>query len=108
MTIHDRLLEERQRLGLTQTQAGQAAGVTMVTWQSWERSGRFPNADALAKLYSVGFDVLYVVTGVRNAATLENDQAQVVAQMAMMDAHERTIFSGMAELIIKSKDRMGR
>ena len=86
MSIHDRLFEERQRLGLTQTQAGQAAGVTMVTWQNWERYDRFPNADALAKLFAAGFDVLYIVTGVRNEATLSNEQAQVLAQMATMDA----------------------
>lgn len=86
MSIHDRLFEERQRLGLTQTQAGQAAGVTMVTWQNWERYDRFPNADALAKLFAAGFDVLYVVTGTRNNAELSNEQAQVVAQMATMDA----------------------
>ena len=86
MSIHTRLFEERQRLGLTQTQAGQAASVTMVTWQTWERYDRFPNADALAKLFAAGFDVLYIVTGVRNEATLSNEQAQVLAQMATMDA----------------------
>ena len=87
MSISERIFEERQRLGLSQAQAGQVAGVSMVSWRNWERYGHgSPNAEALASLYAAGFDVLYIVTGVRNEATLSNEQAQVLAQMALMDA----------------------
>ena len=86
MSINVRLLDERQHLGLTQKQAADAAGAGFSTYVTWERTDRVPDAVALAKLYAAGFDVLYIVTGVRNEATLSNEQAQVVAQMALMDA----------------------
>ena len=99
MDIHSRLLNERQRLGLTQRQGGEAAGVSLATYQNWERYGGFPNADALAKLFAVGFDVLYVVTGTRNNAELSNEQAQVVAQMATMDARGVAILMNTSQSI---------
>jgi len=100
LSISERLFEERQRLGLSQTQAGQAAGVSMVSWRNWERYGSgSPNAEALATLYAAGFDVLYIVTGVRNEATLSNEQAQVVAQMATMDARGVAMVLGAAQLM---------
>lgn len=86
MDIHSRLTEERLRLGLTQRQGGELSGTSLTSYQAWERYGRVPDATALANLYAAGFDVLYIVTGVRNEATLSNEQAQVVAQMATMDA----------------------
>ena len=103
MSISERLFEERQRLGLSQTQAGHAAGVSMVSWRNWERYGNgSPNAEALASLYAIGFDVLYIVTGVHNEATLSNEQMQVVALMAAMDERGVAMVLGAAQLMTET------
>lgn len=86
MGFQDRLTSERHRLGLSQKQAAEVASAGLSTYHAWERYDRVPDAVALAKLFAAGFDVLYIVTGVRNEATLSNEQAQVLAQMATMDA----------------------
>lgn len=83
--IGDRLREERNRLGLIQTDAAKSAGVSYVTYIGYEKSERFPNAESLYGLFLVGFDVLYIVTGTRNNSTLSNTQAAVLEQFGQID-----------------------
>ena len=65
MDIADRLKEERERLGLSQTAFGQLGGAGKTTVIAWERGSAFPNASFLALLAEHGLDVAYVVTGSR-------------------------------------------
>lgn len=65
MEIADRLKEERERLGLSQTAFGQLGGAGKTTVIAWERGSAFPNAAFLALLAEHGLDVAYVVTGSR-------------------------------------------
>lgn len=73
-SIGSRLREERDRLGLTQTEIGDAAGVTKNTQRLYETDQRSPKADYLAALDAAGVDVSYVLTGRRS------DGAGVTAQ----------------------------
>ncbi len=60
---------ERERLGKTQEEFAQIAGVTRRPYIEWEKgSGPAPNAIQLAALAAAGVDVLYVVTGQRTVA----------------------------------------
>ena len=71
-SIGDRLREERERLGISQTEAAAlaaAAGVSGATRQSqalYEKGARTPDAALLAVLQANGYDVLYVITGQRS------------------------------------------
>lgn len=62
-SIGTRLRQERERLGLTQTEMGDLAGVTKNTQRLYETDQRSPKADYLALLDVEGVDVGYVLTG---------------------------------------------
>lgn len=76
--IGGRLLEERKRLGLTQSEVSKICEVAFSTYHTYEKGTRTPDAECLAKLYLAGVDVLYMVTGVRNNTELDN------AEIAML------------------------
>lgn len=65
MTIGDRLREERDRLGLNQTEFAKIAGTTKKSQIDYEKNLTQPKAGYLALIGEVGVDVLYVVTGQR-------------------------------------------
>lgn len=89
MSFADRLREERNRLGFIQMDAAKAAGVGFTSYQGYERGDRVPNADALNGLHLAGFDVLYLVTGVRNGSTLSNEDSSLLAALNQTDERGR-------------------
>lgn len=67
MLIGERLRQERERLGLNQTELGARGGVSRKTQFNYETGERLPDAAYLAAVMEAGVDVLYVVTGARSA-----------------------------------------
>ena len=65
MNLHERLKEERERLGHSQTAFAALAGASKHAQINWEKGAASPNAAALAAWADAGLDVLYVVTGQR-------------------------------------------
>lgn len=57
----ERIKEERTRLGLSQQQAADIAGVRREMWAKYE-AGSEPGAKALAGMAAAGVDVIYVLT----------------------------------------------
>lgn len=66
VSLGERLREERERLGLSQTQFGDLAQVTKKTQMLYEGDQRSPKADYLTAIASQGVDVQYVLTGNRS------------------------------------------
>lgn len=66
MDLHERFKAERERLALTQPQLAVAVGVGKTTVINWEKGSSSPTALHLAQLTTLGFDVLYVLTGQRS------------------------------------------
>ena len=66
MNLHERLKEERERLGHSQTAFAALAGASKHAQINWEKGAASPNAAALAAWADAGLDVLYVVTGQRS------------------------------------------
>jgi len=64
-SIGERLLEERERLGLSQPALADACRVTMRSQRNYEKNERFPDAAYLAAIAAAGADVRYVITGDR-------------------------------------------
>ncbi|MBX9298793.1 helix-turn-helix domain-containing protein [Chromobacterium vaccinii] len=91
MSIGDRLREERLRLGLVQQDGQKITGVSYVTYLGYEQGKSFPNAETLNSLHDAGFDVLYIVTGVRNAAALSNEDSSLLADLNQVDEKGRTL-----------------
>jgi transcriptional regulator with XRE-family HTH domain len=71
------LQQERDRLGLSQAVIAAAAEVAVKTVGRWEREIAIP-ADKLRKLVPLGFDVQFVVSGVRSSAALTADEDELV------------------------------
>ena len=73
-SIGMRLREERENLGLSQTEAAaiaDKAGVSGATRQSqalYEKGKRMPDAAYLSAIQAAGYDVLYILTGQRGIA----------------------------------------
>lgn len=83
--IGGRLLEERRRLNISQTEMSKLGGVALSTYHTYEKGTRFPDAECLAKLYLAGVDVLYIVTGARNNSTLSNAETVLLEQFNRLD-----------------------
>lgn len=80
-TTGQRLREERERLGLSQSALALIAGVGKSTQINYEGDKRRPDSDYLEAVADSGVDVLYVVTGGRASA---NGAAASVGDAAMM------------------------
>ena len=65
MDTGGRLREERERLGMNQTDFGAVGGVKKLAQIKYEKGERAPDAAALAAWAQIGVDVLYVITGQR-------------------------------------------
>ena len=68
MSVGERLKSERVRVGLTQTDVADCAGVGKTTVINWEKGASAPDAVQLAALAEVEIDALYVVTGQKTPA----------------------------------------
>ncbi|WP_434629487.1 helix-turn-helix domain-containing protein [Chromobacterium sp. CV08] len=89
LNIGDRLREERIRLGYTQQDGAKLADVGYTTYMAYEAGRSYPNAESLNLLHLNGFDVLYVVTGVRNEAALSNEDSSLLAALNQTDERGR-------------------
>lgn len=65
--IGARLLEERTRLNLTQLAMAEAIGGARLSVIHYESGRSSPAAETLAAMESIGVDVRYVLTGMRQA-----------------------------------------
>ena len=61
----DRIVTERERLGVQQGDVCTWTGVSRSTQFAYERGERFPDASYLVTLIEHGFDVPYILTGKR-------------------------------------------
>ncbi|HTF98655.1 MAG TPA: helix-turn-helix transcriptional regulator [Cellvibrio sp.] len=71
MTIGDRLREERERLGFSQSAFAGLAETTKKSQIDYEKGITFPKANYLEVIAKVGADIQFIVTGMRVANRLE-------------------------------------
>ncbi|WP_137958832.1 helix-turn-helix domain-containing protein [Burkholderia sp. 4M9327F10] len=64
-TVGDRIVAERDRLGIQQGDICAWTGVSRRTQFAYEQGERFPDASYLITLIEHGFDVPYILTGKR-------------------------------------------
>lgn len=104
--FHERLREERKRLGLNQTDFSAFAGVTTETQSNYERGSRKPDSEYLEAVAARGVDVGYLLTGTRTsvlaAAPTTQQSADAVMravtpeQAALLDNYEAADERGRA------------
>lgn len=90
--IGARLKEERERLGMSQTQFAGLGEASKRAQINYEQGDSTPDASYLAAVSRVGVDVLYVVTGMRSSA-LMGKEALLLEGFRKMDeaTKERTL-----------------
>lgn len=80
-TIGERLREEREHLGFSQTAFGAIGGVQKQAQLKYEKGERFPGADYLAAIAKAGADVQFIVTGERSGVgSLTGDEVELVTR----------------------------
>ncbi|QPG65942.1 helix-turn-helix transcriptional regulator [Pseudomonas sp. BIGb0427] len=92
MGIGDRLKEERERLGLSQTDFAALAGASKNSQYNYEKGERSPDANYLAAAAQQGVDVLYVVTGQRlpmAETMLASDELEMVQNVRALAEEDK-------------------
>lgn len=80
LNIFNRLVLERERLGLNKAEMAAVGGVAQPTYLRYETGDRVPDGEFYAKIAVRGADVLYILTGKRSMA---------VAEVALLPNDER-------------------
>lgn len=101
----DRVREERERLGLSQTAFGAVGGASKRTQIGWEGGRSSPTLDAIVAWAKIGVDVQYLATGMRSAAALTRDEEALLVHFRAAPNSVRTfIFNAFEErLVLNSK-----
>lgn len=72
------LTEERNRLDLKAKDVAEFVGVAIPTQSNYENGKRSPDAEYLAKLTELGFDINYVLTGKRESLSLATQEKMLI------------------------------
>ncbi len=79
----NRLREERNRLGLTQAELGQVAGIQRLAQSQYEAETRVPNIRYLSEIGAAGVDLHYILFGKSKAGNpLSETEIRSVEQEA--------------------------
>lgn len=90
--LGERLREERDRLGLNQTDFGVQAGVSRGTQKAYELESSSPDIRYIMALQEMKVDVHYVLTGSRVSAevgSLTQDESSLLEQFRKLPESDR-------------------
>lgn len=68
-----RIKQERLRLGFTQQQIADKCGVSREMWGRYERGLAVANCELLFSLFSLEWDILYIISGIRDLEKIDYD-----------------------------------
>ncbi|HDR9506582.1 transcriptional regulator [Burkholderia cepacia] len=91
----ERLREERQRLGLNQTDFAASGGVKRDAQQNYENGSRRPDSSYLEAIAALGVDTAYLLTGQRNVSELAADEEVLLTGYRSLDPKGRAGVLGM-------------
>ncbi|MFU3873536.1 helix-turn-helix domain-containing protein [Pseudomonas aeruginosa] len=104
----ERLREEREKTGQSQTDFGKAAGVSRGTQKAYELESSSPDIRYLCVLQDMGVDVHYVLTGSRvstDTASLSPDEAALLEHYRQLPEDDR---AGIAKMVTALAEMAGR
>lgn len=73
-----KMKEERSRLGFTQPQLAELLSSSKRTLVDWENEKSSPTAKQLMMMFNLGFDVSYLLTGVRSVQALSTEEQLIL------------------------------
>ncbi|MDF1483713.1 helix-turn-helix transcriptional regulator [Ramlibacter sp. H39-3-26] len=98
MSVGRRLVEERERLGMTQAAFFTACGVSKKAQFNFENDHNIPGGAYLIAAAAIGVDIAYVLTGQRVGGAMAAAPHPISAlpprQRALLDNYEHTDESG--------------
>lgn len=103
MSLGKRLREVREAADLSQTAFGAIGDVKKFAQIKFEQDKQVPGGKYLLLLHEAGYDVAYILTGVRNMRTpdedalLDNYRAACVEQQARLLDASRAIAAGASD-----------
>lgn len=69
-----RIVTERKRLGMSQTEVATKVGVSREQWGNYERGKAVPGADVLLAFSAEGADIHYIMTGFRSQLDVDTGE----------------------------------
>jgi len=103
-TFGQRLKEERKRLGFTQPDFAAVGGVEKGAQINYEQDKRFPGADYLIAVASLGVDTQYVLLGVLSGEGLKDDEQELLFGYRQLDVRTKARVLGVVEGAITASD----
>ncbi|MGE7094741.1 helix-turn-helix domain-containing protein [Pseudomonas fulva] len=105
MGIGERLKEERERLGLNQTDFAALAGASKNTQYNYEKGERSPDSNYLAAAAAQGVDILYVITGARvpqPSASFTPEETEFVEILRSIEDTDRAVLHRTARAFARA------
>jgi transcriptional regulator with XRE-family HTH domain len=106
--LHERLLEERERLDLNQDQFAELGGVKRRAQVNYESGERCPDGRYFSGIAAAGADVQYILTGVRSANALAPDELMLLNGYRALDARGKAGVFGMIGGLNQSPGAIGQ
>ena len=111
MNLNERIKEERERLGYSQTAFAALAEASKHSQINWEKGIGTPTASVLAAWAPHGVDVLYILTGQRQAqtgVTLTPRQAAHLLRIQRGNAHIKDFIARSAQPLAIARRNVSR
>lgn len=106
--IGDRIKEERQRLGLKQTEIAEKAGISREMWGKYERGIAIPGGEVLFSFAAAGADIQYLMTGLRpHTPDLSPRTAALVDNFENMADEDKRAIERLAAAVQKPDTKTG-
>ncbi len=98
--ISSRLLEERVRLGLTQTDMAKLGGYGIAAYHNYETARKLPELKYLFKASEKGLDLYYVIHGVRRVTGSAAEVASLQEKLERLPAKQKAALLAMVDSLL--------
>lgn len=103
-TLGARLREERVRLGMTQAELAEIAGIHKNSQGNYENDVKAPDSKYLSLVAEHGVDILYVVTGTRTPKTdISIEEQKLIENYRAMDDAARLNIQAVGDAFASTK-----
>ncbi|WP_060417856.1 helix-turn-helix domain-containing protein [Serratia marcescens] len=104
MQTGDRLRQERERLGHTQTAMAKICGVAFRTYCDYEAGKTEPKASLFEAIHAAGADVMYILTGQKiPPQQISTEEQKLVENYRAMDDAARLNMQAVSDSFAHSK-----
>ena len=95
----NRLKEQRKKMGLTQADAAQKAGIERETWGKYERGVFLPSGDVLVSFLNIGIDVsaLFSVSDRQPENLLAQDEQELLTHYRQASDNGKFVILSVAQ-----------